>query len=209
MGKRKRFAYQSVADIDVEGLTEDADFHLASLSARIKGEVETLQSLERAIDEGESDVDEPIIAALNAASATPCAVCEDCGTAQQATSSTMPQPPQESVQTSGAPSASTDAAYHEGRGDDAIPGEHVEEDRVDWRQLGVYVSDVPGDGQLRAHLRRARDRGRKKRKKDFSSFDLGRVNEEVLAFVGNSSSAGGLELPNFSRMQRLQVCEHL
>lgn len=190
MGKRKRIAYQSVADIDVEGLTESADTHLACLSARIKGEVESLQLLERAIDEGESDTDEPEIAAING---------ENHGTAM---CSTMPRPSQ---QTSGAASPSTDADDHEDRGDDAIPEEDVEKDRRGWKQLGVYVSDVPGDGQLRAQLRRARDRGRKKRKKDFSSFDLGTVNEEVLAFMGDSSRAGGLELPNFSKMQRLQV----
>ena len=206
MGKRKRIAYQSVADIDVEGLAQNSDCHLASLSARIKGEVEILQSLERAIDEGESDADEPESAELTAKSATPSGPLEHFGTAM---CSTMPQPSQGIMQTSGAASASTDADDHEGMEDDADPGEHEEKGSQGWSQVGVYVSDLPGDVQLRAQLRRGRNRARKKRKKDFSSFDLRTVNEEIVAFMSERSRTGGLELPNFSKMQRLQVCVFL
>ena len=58
---------------------------------------------------------------------------------------------------------------------------------------------------LRARAKRERDKRRKQRRKDASGFSLAAVNEDMAAFVAACASEGPLELPQYSKMQRLQV----
>ena len=60
-------------------------------------------------------------------------------------------------------------------------------------------------------MRQERKRRRKQRKSAFETFDLTRVNEEITEFLANSagSSSSSLELPDFSKMQRMQVSRFL
>ena len=53
-------------------------------------------------------------------------------------------------------------------------------------------------------MRRERGRRRKLRKNAFSGFDLSNVNEQIMDFTIDGSS-NSLELPDFSKMQRMQV----
>ena len=53
-------------------------------------------------------------------------------------------------------------------------------------------------------MRRERGRRRKLRKNAFSGFDLSDVNEQIMDFLIDGSS-NSLELPDFSKMQRMQV----
>lgn len=192
MGKRKRASFRSVADIDVERLSETPDDVLASLSVRIKGEVQALQSLEWAIDEDASDAGEPVAAAYTAAAAEADLEGED--------RDTMPQ---QRVQDDADFRWQKAAGAGQDSWDDAP--ENAQEDGEGEREVVSYVCNAPDDVVLRAQLRRARDRRRKQRKKDFSSFNLETVNDEIVAFLDNSADSGGLELPDFSKMQRLQV----
>lgn len=58
---------------------------------------------------------------------------------------------------------------------------------------------------LHGRAKRERDKRRKARKKDAGSFSLALIAEDMAAFVVSSSAEGPLELPRFSKMQRLQV----
>ncbi len=187
MGKRKLAIFHSVADIDLDCLTETPNDPLASLSVRIRGEVEALQSLERAIDEDASDADEPVAAICDTATVEARSGVSDVG---------MPQ------QRPGTDQDSTDVRWSEPM--DAWQRD-PNEDRQGARETGSYVCNASDDVLLHAQLRRARDRRRKKRKKDFASFNLEAVNDEIVAFVEDAAGSGGLELPDFSKMQRLQV----
>ena len=60
------------------------------------------------------------------------------------------------------------------------------------------------EAALRSHMRRERGRRRKQRKSAFSGFDLSLVNEQIMDFLVDGSS-NSLELPDFSKMQRMQV----
>lgn len=62
------------------------------------------------------------------------------------------------------------------------------------------------EANLRSHMRQERKRRRKQRKSAFETFDLTNVNEEITEFLANSAdSSSSLELPDFSKMQRMQV----
>ena len=195
MGKRKRARFHSVADIDLDSLTETPNDPLASLSVRIRGEVEALQSLERAIDEDASDADEPVAVIHDTATVEARSGVSDVG---------MPQQRRNTAQDS------TDVRWQEAAEPMDAWQRDPDEDRqgareTGAREMGSYVCNASDDVLLHAQLRRARDRRRKKRKKDFASFNLEAVNDEIVAFVEDAADSGGLELPDFSKMQRLQV----
>ena len=61
---------------------------------------------------------------------------------------------------------------------------------------------------LRARAKRERDKRRKARKRDAGRFSLAAVNVQMAAFVegGAGAAADALELPSFSKLQRMQVC---
>lgn len=196
MGKRKRLNFRSVADIDFEKLPETSDPQLALLSQCIIGEVQILESLEKAIDEGVSDA-EPVITASKGAAAE-----ADRRPGEEALGRrTQPSLDNNEIEWQ---RASILVSEHE----DGTAEEHEWEGAEHGKQVGYYVNDFPESDSalLRAQMRRARDRRRKKRKKDFASFDLASINSEIEAFIGEATDEGGLELPDFSKMQRLQVC---
>lgn len=135
---------------------------LADLKARIASEVETLERLEAAIDEDDTDNDQPVAARLGAHE-------EDEGVAASA----------------------RDPNGHASRQLDMPP---------------LSDDHVPDDNHtLKMRLKHARDGARKKRKKDHSGFDLGDVNDRLSLFVANSNGDTSIELPNYSKTQRMQV----
>ena len=59
-------------------------------------------------------------------------------------------------------------------------------------------------------MRQERKRRRKQRKSAFEAFDLASVNEQISDFLADSAaSSNNLELPDFSKMQRMQVSSSL
>ncbi len=59
-------------------------------------------------------------------------------------------------------------------------------------------------------MRQERKRRRKQRKSAFEAFDLASVNEQISDFLADSAaSSSSLELPDFSKMQRMQVISSL
>lgn len=59
---------------------------------------------------------------------------------------------------------------------------------------------------LRSHMKPAGNRRRKQRKKAFAGFELSDVNQQIIEFLSpNGGSSNSLELPDFTKMQRMQV----
>ena len=77
-------------------------------------------------------------------------------------------------------------------------------------QTGHHVGDkeTQAAAGLRARAKRDRDKRRKARKKDAGSFSLAAVSEQIAAFIegGAGATSDALELPSFSKLQRMQVC---
>jgi len=68
------------------------------------------------------------------------------------------------------------------------------------------------EASLRSHFRQERKKRRKQRKIAFGAFDLSGVNEQIIEFIAdsggsNEQQSNSLELPDFSKMQRVQVSQ--
>lgn len=68
------------------------------------------------------------------------------------------------------------------------------------------------EASLRSHFRQERKKRRKQRKSAFWAFDLSEVNEQIVEFIAgsgcsNEQQSNSLELPDFSKMQRMQVSQ--
>ena len=56
------------------------------------------------------------------------------------------------------------------------------------------------------HMKQAANRKRKQRKKAFAGFELSDVNQQIIGFLSlGGGSSNSLELPDFTKMQRMQV----
>ena len=63
---------------------------------------------------------------------------------------------------------------------------------------------------LRSHMKQAGSRKRKQRKKAFAGFELSDVNQQIIGFLSpGGGSSNSLELPDFTKMQRMQVSYNL
>ena len=63
---------------------------------------------------------------------------------------------------------------------------------------------------LRSHMKQAGNRKRKQRKKAFAGFELSDVNRQIIQFLSSGGgSSNSLELPDFTKMQRMQVSFNL
>lgn len=155
----------------------EADPFLDAFQQRICGEVAVLRALEQDIDEADTDTEAPV----DPRSITAAAGGNDEPAMAPPTGARMRGP----------------------AGGGLAPGAAA--------HTGQYVTGTEAEAAfgLRARAKRERDRQRKARKRDAGSFSLAAVNERMAAFVvegGAGAATDALELPSFSKLQRMQVC---
>jgi hypothetical protein len=161
------------------------DENFRELRCRIKNEVAVLQSLEAAIDEDHTDTEEPVTVGLSRqlelVSASAHTDCEA--------------------------GIAGDGCVGNSMVNLAAPAEKGSTSIQEPSQI-VHGTEMDENAGLRARLKRANCKAKKKQKKDFAGFNLEVVDGQIASYIADAGDTDGLELPNFSKMQRMQVFHH-